>query len=82
MKSCEGVDIHIHVFLASEHVEGEWSASHLDRSTLWEEAARVYWIGSWVGSRVCLENIGKGKCLTLTGLKGYLCTSVKIATRQ
>jgi hypothetical protein len=61
MKTYRGVDVQIHVFLASALVVGEWSASHPGRFTPRERAPGTHWIGGWVDPRAGLDNVDKGK---------------------
>jgi hypothetical protein len=63
------VDVEIRVFLTSALVGGEWSASRPDRFTLEERAAGAHWIGGWVDPRAGLDDMEKGKFLTLQGLE-------------
>jgi hypothetical protein len=69
MKAYGGADILIHIFLTSEPVGGEWSASRPGRFTPGERAPVTHWIGCWVGLRTRLENVEKRKFLTLPGLE-------------
>jgi hypothetical protein len=62
MKTYGGVDIKIHLFLASALAGGEWSASRPGRFT-----PGTHWIGSWVGPRAGLADVEKRKFLTLPG---------------
>jgi hypothetical protein len=48
---------------------GEWSASHAGRFTPGERPAGTYWIGGCVDPRIGLENMEKGKFLSLPGLE-------------
>jgi hypothetical protein len=54
MKTYGGVDVYIHIFLASALVGGEWSASRPGRFTPGERAPGTHWIGEWVGPRAGL----------------------------
>jgi hypothetical protein len=69
MKAYGGVDVQIHVFLTSELVWGEWSASRPGRFTTHERASRTHWIGGWVGPRAGLDDVEKRKFLPLPGLE-------------
>jgi hypothetical protein len=69
MKTCGGVDVWIHIFLTSALVGGEWSASRPCRFTPLRKAPGSHCIGSWVDSRVGLENVEKKKFFTLPGLQ-------------
>jgi hypothetical protein len=54
MKAYGGLEVHIHVFLTSAVVEGEWSASRPGRST-----PSTRWIGGGVGSRARTPTLGR-----------------------
>jgi hypothetical protein len=69
MKAYGGVDVQIHIFLASALVGGEWSASLPYRFTLAERAHGIYWIGGSVGPRAGLDDGEKRKFLTLPRLE-------------
>jgi hypothetical protein len=69
MKMYVGVDVYTHVFLTSALVGSEWSASHSGRFTRGERAPGTHWIGGWVGPRASLDDMEKGKFLTLLGLE-------------
>jgi hypothetical protein len=69
MKAYGGVDIYIHIFLASALVGGEWSASRPGRFTLGEGAPGTHWIGDWVGPRAGLDDVEKRKFLSFPGLE-------------
>jgi hypothetical protein len=64
-----GVDVLIQIFLTSALVGGEWSASCPGRFKDKERASSIHWIGACVGPRTGLDNIEKGKFLSLPGLK-------------
>jgi hypothetical protein len=64
MKAYGGVGAQIHIFLISELVGGERSASRY-----WCFTLGTYWIGGWVDPRVGLEYVEKRKFLTLPGLE-------------
>jgi hypothetical protein len=51
MKTYGGMDVWIHVFLASALVVGKWWASRPDRFTSGERTTGSHWIGGWVGPR-------------------------------
>jgi hypothetical protein len=67
MKAYGGVDVQIHIFLASALIGGEWSASCPYRFTPGEKAPSTYWIGGWVDPRVGLDDVENRKFLTLPG---------------
>jgi hypothetical protein len=69
MKVYGGVDIQIHIFLASTLVGGEWSAWRHGRFTPEKRARRTYWIGGWMGPGTGLDEVEKRKFLTLLGLE-------------
>jgi hypothetical protein len=69
MKSYEGVHVQIHVFLTSAVIGIGWSASRLGRFTPEERILGTHWIGDWVGPRASLDDVEKGKFLTLPGLE-------------
>jgi hypothetical protein len=69
MKAYGGVVVYIHVFLISALVGGEWSASRPTRFTSEERDPGTHWIGGWVGPRTGLDDVEKGKFLTLPGLE-------------
>jgi hypothetical protein len=56
-------------FLTSALVGGKWSASRPGRFTPGERVPGTRWIGGRVGSRAGLDDMEKGKFLTLTGLE-------------
>jgi hypothetical protein len=64
MKACGGVDVCLHVFLTSELVGGEWSASFPGCFIL-----GTHWIGGWVGPRTDLDEVERRKLLPLPGLE-------------
>jgi hypothetical protein len=55
MKAYGGVDIYIHIFLASVLAEGEWSALCPGRFIPGENAPGIHWIGGWVDQRAGLD---------------------------
>jgi hypothetical protein len=69
MKTCEGINVQIHVFLTSALVLGEWSASRPGRFTPGERAPGTRWIGGCVRLRASLHDVEKIKFLTLPGLE-------------
>jgi hypothetical protein len=69
MKTYDGVDVEIQVFLTSPLVGSEWSASRHGRFTPGERAPGTHCIGSWVGPRTCLDSVEKRKFLTLSVLE-------------
>jgi hypothetical protein len=56
-------------FLTSTIVGGEWSTSRPGHFTPMERAPGTYWIGSLVNPRAGLDDLEKGKSLTLPGLE-------------
>jgi hypothetical protein len=64
MKVYGGVDIYIHIFLASVLAGSQWSAS---RPGLFTPGS--HGIGGLVGLRTGLDNVEKRKFLILTGLE-------------
>jgi hypothetical protein len=69
MKTYEGVDICIHVFLSSALFGGEWSASLPGCFTPRKEPQGTHWTGSCMGPRTGLENAKRRKILPLPGLE-------------
>jgi hypothetical protein len=69
MKAYGGVDVQSHIFLTSTLAGGEWSATHAGRLTSRERAPGTHFIGGWVGPRAGLDDAGKRKFLTLSGLE-------------
>jgi hypothetical protein len=69
MNTYGGVDVHIHIFLTSALVGGEWSTSRPGRSTPEERAPGTHCIGGWVGPGAGLDDVEKKKFLTLSGLE-------------
>jgi hypothetical protein len=69
MKTCGGADVQTHVFLKSERVERDWSASRPGRFIPEERASGTHWTGGYVGPRASLENMENTKFLTLPGLE-------------
>jgi hypothetical protein len=59
MKTCEGVDVYIHVFLALALVAGEWSASQLVSFTCTRKNPLYPLIGGWLGPRAALDDMQK-----------------------
>jgi hypothetical protein len=57
MKAYGGVDVQIHVFLTSELVGGQWSASRSGRFNPGERAPGTHWIGGWVGPTTGLNDV-------------------------
>jgi hypothetical protein len=51
MKTYVGVDVYIHIFLASAVAGGEWSASISGSFTTGDRAPGIHWIGGWVDPR-------------------------------
>jgi hypothetical protein len=69
MKAYKGVDVYIHIFLASALAGGEWSVSRPGRFISGGRAAGTHWIGSWVGPRAGMDDVEKRKFLTLAELE-------------
>jgi hypothetical protein len=65
MKSYEGMDLLIHVFLTAALVGGAWSASRPGRFIPGEKAACTHWIGGWLDPRAGLDDLEK-RILDLT----------------
>jgi hypothetical protein len=61
MKAHGGVDVWIHTFLNS--------ASRSGRFTSVERAPGTHWIGGWINPRAGLDDLEKGKFLSLSGLE-------------
>jgi hypothetical protein len=59
MKTYGGVDVEIHVFLASALVGSEWSASHPGRFVSEKGATGTRWIEGWVGPKAGLHDVQK-----------------------
>jgi hypothetical protein len=68
MKAYGGVHVYIYVFLSSELVGGEWSASRPWLFAPKERGPGTHWIGGWVDPGVGLD-MEKWKFLTLPGLE-------------
>jgi hypothetical protein len=69
MKAYGGVDVYIHIFLASILVGGEWSVSRPDRFNPGERDLGTHLIGGWVGPRAGLDDMKKKEFFTLPGLE-------------
>jgi hypothetical protein len=67
MKAYGGVDVSIHIFLASALVGGEWSVARNGRFIPRERALCTHWIGGWVGLGAGLDDMEKWKFLPPTG---------------
>jgi hypothetical protein len=65
VKTYDGADIQIHVFLMSAVLEGGWSASRHGCFIPWEIVSDTHLIGERVGPRTCLDYVDKGKILLL-----------------
>jgi hypothetical protein len=63
MKTYGAMDVYTYVFLTSELVGGEWSASRSGRFTPRERSPVTHWIWGWVGPRAGLGNMEKWKFL-------------------
>jgi hypothetical protein len=61
MKMYRGMNVQIHIFLNSELVGGEWSASRPCRFTPGERVPGTQWIEGWAGPRVGLDDEEKRK---------------------
>jgi hypothetical protein len=57
MKARGGVNVKIHILLASALVGGEWSASRPYRFTPGERSPGIHWIGGWMDPRPGLDNV-------------------------
>jgi hypothetical protein len=64
MKTFEGPDVWIHIFLISTLARGEWSASRPGRFTPGERAPSTHWLGGWLDPRAGLDDVEKRKLLT------------------
>jgi hypothetical protein len=69
MKTYDGVDKQIQVFLNSALAGGEWSPSGPGHFTPVERAPYTHWIGGLVFPRAGLDDVEKRKFLTLAGLE-------------
>jgi hypothetical protein len=69
MKGHGAVDVQIHVFLTSEVIGGEWSASRPCRLIPGERAPVTHWIGGWAGPRAGLDDVEKRTFLILPVLE-------------
>jgi hypothetical protein len=56
-------------FFLTSALVGEWSVSLSGRFTPGERAPGTHWIGGWVDLRDCMDDVEKGKFLTLPGLE-------------
>jgi hypothetical protein len=81
MKAYGGVDVYIHVILASALVRGEWSVSRTGHTTVRETAPGTHRIGGWVGPRAGLDYLEKGKFLSLSGLELWPLVVQLVASR-
>jgi hypothetical protein len=59
MKTYGGVDVLIHIFLASALAGGEWSTSRPGRLTSEERAPGNHCIGGWVRPRAAVDEMEK-----------------------
>jgi hypothetical protein len=74
MKVYGGVDVWVHIFLASALTGGEWSDSSPGRFTPGERALSTHWIRDWVDRRAGLDDVEKRIFLILPGLElRHLC---------
>jgi hypothetical protein len=69
MKTYEGVDVKIHVFLISAIAGVEWSASRPGLFAPGERAPGTHLTGGWVDPRAGLDDVEKIKFLTLLRLE-------------
>jgi hypothetical protein len=69
MKAYGGLDVYIRIFSTSALVGGVVSFTPRPLYIPGERAPGTHWIGGWVGPRVGLEDVEKGKFLTLPGLE-------------
>jgi hypothetical protein len=69
MKAHGGMDVHIHIFLTSALVGGEWPASRPGRFTPAERDPDTQWKEGWVNPRAGLDDVEERKFLTLPGLE-------------
>jgi hypothetical protein len=70
MKSYEGVDAEIYVFLTSTLVGSEWSASRFGRFTAGERTPGAHWVERRLGgSQSRSGRCGEEKTLDLTSLR-------------
>jgi hypothetical protein len=69
MKTYEGVDVYIHVFLTSALYGDELSASRLCRFTPGETAHGNQWIRGWVDPKAGLDAVQKRKILAQPGIE-------------
>jgi hypothetical protein len=58
----------VHIFLNSALLGDEWSASRPGRFIPGERVPADQWIGGWVDPKSCLDDVEKGRFLTLPGL--------------
>jgi hypothetical protein len=65
MKAYGGVGVYIHIFLTSALAGGEWLASRSDLFTFGGRVHGTYWIGDLVDPWAGLDDVEKGKFLTL-----------------
>jgi hypothetical protein len=64
MKTYEGVDVSVHVFLTSALVGGEWSDSRSHHFT-YEKTPRTNWLRRWLCPRASLNFVKTRKILPL-----------------
>jgi hypothetical protein len=69
MKAYGGVNVPIHIFLASALAGGEWSASRLGCLTPMEDLPGTNWIGGWVDPRAGRDDVEEKKILDPTGTR-------------
>jgi hypothetical protein len=82
MKTYEGVDVQIHVFLTSALVGGEWSALPLGRLIPGERVPGTHCIGGWMGPRTGLGDLERRKFLPLPELELRLSAVQTLASRS
>jgi hypothetical protein len=63
------VDVYIHIFFTSALVGGEWSAPRPATYPGERAPGTTHWIGGWVDPTAGLDDVEKGKFLTLPGLE-------------
>jgi hypothetical protein len=69
MKAYGGVNVYTHIFFTSALAGDEWSASRPCRFAPGKRAPGTHWIGGGVDLRAGLDDVEKGKFLTLPGLE-------------
>jgi hypothetical protein len=69
MRTYGGIDVQTRVFLTSALVGGELLVLRPGRFSPRERAPSTNFVGGWVGLRTNLDDMEKGKFLTLQGLE-------------